>query len=181
MKNKSLQKVCTVVFAVALFALLTNFVSLFIDTVQNFTFSPYNGDNYLEKLWTPLSVDLLVAMIAAALALAAGITSLFVKKPRLRLICIIVAACAIALFLAVAIHATVAWYGYYNWSTDENYIDEALKPIKNCAEEYAAYLATLSEIVQGLIYTAVIEAILLGYFLLSKKESVPAPAEETEE
>ncbi len=184
------QKILAIFLIIALFAAVVNAFATLYNSIEFLCYTPYydykivNGETVytlaeeFEALQKPLAVISLVGVVFAICGIIAGISAFFAKKPTKKVFAFVVGIAVTVLFLVLIIATVCKWKEYYNDNYD--YHRDELPGIISSfdAEEFILYSGIVAQLIQQLIYFAIITVTLIASFAIERKTEKLAAAEQ---
>ena len=156
MDNKEVRrKIFTVIYAVALVALLANVVIVLYNSIDMFTYRMVRGESLVKSFQIPLAVISLLSFIFSVAALVSGVLILYKNDKKSALILKIITVSCLVAIIILAIAATI-WFRTEFFTP--SYWKEGFPSVYGDTE-YALLSVVITNLLTQIVYICVLAAL----------------------
>ena len=156
MDNKEVRrKIFTVIYAVALVALLANVVIVLYNSIDMFTYRMVRGESLVKSFQIPLAVISLLSFIFSVAALVSGVLILYKNDKKSALILKIITVSCLVAIIILAIAATIWFRTDYFTPSSWN---ERLPSVRG-DDQYALLSVVMTNLLTQIVYICVLAAL----------------------
>ena len=156
MDNKEVRrKIFTVIYAVALVALLANVVIVLYNSIDMFSYRMVAWDGYVKSIQIPLAVISLLGFVFSVAALVSGVLIIYKNDKKSAIILKIITVSCLMAIIILAIAATI-WFrtDYFNHSSWK----EGLPSVRG-DEQYALLSVVITNLLTQTVYLFILAAL----------------------